>query len=246
MTLGFDIALSPAWLVGISLGEWRSDLDFDTGSGHSKLDTTFAALYGSWISERSYVDGTVLYGRGDQEDERLVSLAGIPAIATSKHDVETLAASLSGAYNFGDDNFSWGPYAGLRYIRLEEDAFTEVGASGMSLAVASNRSEALQVDLGLRVWHAIRRRHGDLVPEFSAVWVHDFDIGDANLQAAFTGAPGLGFRIPAQPVERDGVRYGLGLGYASDRGFSTLLRYTLEQRGDFKWQGLQGELRYEF
>jgi outer membrane autotransporter protein len=247
ITVGFDTALSPQWLLGASVGWAGTDVEFDSNYSESELNSTYFSLYGSWISQRSYLDATVFMGRGKQEDTRLVEVVGLtPLVATSEHDVDTTAMSLDGAYNFGKGDWSWGPFGALRYVRIEEDGFVETGAGDLSLRVAGKNSTAFFGDVGVRMWREWSTSSGEVVPEISVSWVHDFDIDDTDVVAGFVGAPGFDFVTPGQSAEKDGIRVSLGLGYVSRRGFSSLIRYSGEFRGDFEWHGLQGQLRYEF
>jgi uncharacterized protein with beta-barrel porin domain len=118
-----------------------------------------------------------------------------------------------------------------------------VGEPGAS--VSADDAAALFGDLGVRVWRPTPPA-GGFAPELGVAWVHDFDIDDADVDASFAGIPDLGFTMPGQDAEADGVRLSLGLGYRNDRGLSTFLRYMGEVRGDMEWHAIEGRLRWEF
>jgi outer membrane autotransporter protein len=247
VTAGFDATVSSQWLLGLSVGYGESDLTFDAYEGESEQSFTYVSAYTSWTGERAYVDGTLLYGTGEQDDERPVEIVGLPRFATSEHDITSTAFSLEGVYDLSSGGvWAWGPFAALRGVRIDEDDFVEAGAGDVSLLVDGEEADALMGDLGIGVWRATSGQAGQLVPALRVAWVHDFDVDDTDVNAAFIGAPDIGFTMPGQAAEEDGLRLSLGLGYDSERRVSTLLRYVGEFRGDVEWHGIQGLLRWEF
>jgi outer membrane autotransporter protein len=230
----------------MSLGSSWTDIDFHQASGVGEIHTTFGSLYGGYISERAYVDGTISYGKSSLANLRNIDILDLPRRAWSEHDAKVFSATLDGGYYLGAERFTWGPFADIRYTRIHEDAFTETGADSINLSVAARTTSALVSGLGVMARRGFIGRNGTYVPEASVAWIHDYGIDDAGVTAGFTDSPDFRFYAPGQPVAEDGARLSLGLSYFGRSGLKTMLHYTGEMRDGFVWHGVSGQLAYEF
>jgi uncharacterized protein with beta-barrel porin domain len=246
ITLGYDRALSENWLAGAALSYTRSDVDFDHSRADGDIYSTSVSAYGSWHKEGAYVEGLLSYGRNNYDLKRMVQVGTITRRVSSDHEGDVFAASLSGGKMFGEGAWHAGPYVAINYTRISEDSFRETGADSVNLQIDSRGTDALNGALGARARHSAPWHRGELVTEFSAAWLHDFDIDDRNIRGSFQGAPGSAFVVPGADVERNGLEYGIGVSYFDNKGASATLRYRGETRDGYQDHTLIGELRYRF
>jgi outer membrane autotransporter protein len=245
-TLGFDHRLMDNLMAGLSLGYSRSDIDLDQNQGSGDVKSFFGSLYGSYFDKNLYIDAILSYGRNWYDNSRLITIGGILRRATSDHDAHLFSGYLGGGYYFDFNPWAFGPYGSLQYIRLDEESFEEKGAGAISLRVDDRQTDALVSELGVRLVRLIRGKCGNFIPEVSLGWSHDFDIDDHVVRASFAGSPGASFSIDGQDVERNGLVVGAGLTFIHKGGFSTSFRYKGDFRGDYKSNGVMGEIRFTF
>jgi uncharacterized protein with beta-barrel porin domain len=245
-TLGFDHRLMDKLTAGLSLGYSRSDIDLDRDQGDGDVKSLFGSLYGSYFDKNLYIDAILSYGRNWYDNSRLIRIGGILREATGEHDAHLFSGYLGGGYYFDFNPWAFGPYGSLQYIRLDEESFTEKGAGAISLRVDDRQTDALVSELGVRLVRLIKGKSGNFIPEVSLGWSYDFDVDDHVVRASFAGSPGASFSIDGQDVERNGLVVGAGLTFIHKSGFSTSFRYKGDFRGDYKSNGVMGEIRYSF
>ena len=246
ITVGIDRPVSDRLVLGASAAYTDTDVDQDKGHGDGDIEGWMASLYGSYSLDNAYVDGALSYGRNDYDAKRRVQVGTINRTARSDHDGDVLAATLGGGYLIARDDSVLEPFGRLRYVRLDEDAFTESGASSVNQQITSRDTDSLTSEIGMRVSRLYQKATGWLTTDASIAWLHDFDIDDRTITTSYTGAPASSFSIPGQDVERNGVTLGLGVGFETRKGVSTSLNYNGEFRDGFSAHGIIGRVGYRF
>jgi uncharacterized protein YhjY with autotransporter beta-barrel domain len=245
-TLGFDHTFGDKLMAGLSLGYSRTDIDLDRHLGDGDIKSLFGSLYGSYFNKNAYIEAAFSYGRNWYENRRLVMIGPIQRRASSEHDGDVFSGYLGAGYYFNLKDWALGPFGSLRYVYLDEESFRETGAGSVSLWGDSRKTDSLVSELGLQVKRAFGTKYGNLIPELSAAWSYDFDIDDRVITTSFAGSPGASFSLDGQDVEKHGAILGAGLTFIHQSGFSTSLRYSGEFRGDYKSNGVMGEIRFSF
>ena len=104
------------------------------------------------------------------------------------------------------------PYAGLQYVYIEQDGFTEDGGA-LALQVDESDSHSLRGSLGLRVRSVLDtsgwRRF--VTPETRIGWLHEFLDTSTLVNSQFAGIGGTGFTSQGLDLGRDWVTAGAGL-----------------------------------
>jgi len=246
LTLGFDHDVRSDMLAGVSVGYARTNLNLDQNLGNGDINATVFSAYGSYFTDKSYVEGALSFGNNRFANSRNISISGANRIATSYHDGRLFAGLLAGGYYFKVSDWTWEPFASLQYSSLQEDSFDETGAGAVSLHMDEHRTQYLASDLGLRFRRALERANGILVPELSLAWNYNFNVDNSLITASFMGAPNTAFSVQGQNIERNGARLGGGLTYINSKRLASSLYYTAELRNGYVAQNLMGEIRYEF
>jgi outer membrane lipase/esterase len=244
--LGLDYLVQDKFIFGAGFGYSFSDIDLGDSQGAGDIDSVFGSLYGSYFTERAYVESVLSYGRQSYDNMRNLVIGSIQRQAFSEHDGDLFSAYLGGGYYFPVRDWRWGPFGSLQYTYLEEDGFQETGAGSLNLMVGNRSTDNLISRLGLRVGRVFRTKSVDLVPELSLAWLYDFDIDDEVISSSIAGAPGIWFSVPGQPVDRNGAVIGASITLISGSGFRASLRYSGEFRDSYMGHALMGELRFSF
>jgi len=245
-SLGLDGIFSGRYIAGINLGYAAADLDSDDGQGKSDINSLYASLYGSYFTERMYIDAVLSYGRQDIESERQIRIGSIERVASSDHKADAYSAFIEGGYNVKLDQWALQPFGNLQYLYLNEDSFRENGADSLDQLVDARRTTSLQSNLGLRLARFIGLNEWTLIPEISLAWLHDYDIDDRSIVTSYAGSPDISFSIDGQNVDRNKAVVGAGLMWRNSRGISSSLIYHCKSGSDYVAHDVMGELRVEF
>lgn len=244
--LGADQLMADDLLVGVSFGQSNADIDVDDHMAQGDIDSYFGSLYGSYFTDRMYVDATVSYGRQRYENTRRVEVGTVSGAAHSSHDGDVYSAHAETGWNLSLKPWTLQPFAALRYTFLDEDGYAESGAEGVNLRVKERRTDSLVSNLGLRFACPFEKDHWLCIPEVTVAWDHDFDLDDRRITAAFEGAPTTTFVTDGRDIDRDGLVLGAGLTVIRRNNLSLSLTYTGELRRHYTAHALAGGMRYEF
>src|SRR5262249_16751146 len=115
--------------------------------------------------------------------------------------------------------FALQPIAGIDWLRLTEESYTEHGAGDLGLIVDPETLDTTTARLGGRVFgrldigdHYARYTY-TLLPELHAFWQRELGDRERVLEARLSGAPGLGsIGVRGAEIPRDNVVLGLGWG----------------------------------
>jgi outer membrane autotransporter protein len=102
------------------------------------------------------------------------------------------------------------PFAGLSWVHLNTDSFTEAGGVS-ALTGLGNKDDVGYSTLGLRAATYYLLQNGmALIPRASAAWQHAFGTVTPGASLAFQSA-GAAFNIPGVPLARDAALVEAGL-----------------------------------
>jgi outer membrane autotransporter protein len=243
---GFDYLLSQNLIAGVGIGYFYTDVNLDQNSGSGRINSFGGSLYGTYFTDRFYLEGVFAYARNKYDDSRNITIGSLQETANSSHYGNAYSGSLEGGYNLRAQEWIFQPFASLGYVYLDEEAFDEEGAGGASLRVDARQTSNLLSGLGLRVGHAFKVDTGSVIPELKASWLHNFDIDNRPITASFTGFPGTAFVVTGKDIENNGASVGAGITYLHKSGITISLDYTGEFWGSYESNGVYGQLRYEF
>ncbi|MDI6451289.1 autotransporter outer membrane beta-barrel domain-containing protein [Anaerobaca lacustris] len=244
--LGADRLMADDLLVGVSYGQSQADIDMQNNLGKGDIDSYFGSLYGSYFTDRMYVDATLSYGRQRYRSTRRIEVGALNGAAHSSHDGDVYSAHGETGWNLHLHRWTLQPFAALRYTFLDEQSYAESGAEGVNLRVNDRKTDALTSNLGLRFACHFEKDDWLCIPEATIAWDHDFDLDDRRITAAFEGAPATTFVTDGRPIDRDGVVLGGALTVIRKNNLSLSLRYTGELRSHSRAHALTGGIRYEF
>lgn len=220
---GADRALSKDMLLGAAGGYEHTT--FTTHSGVANDGTTNTvrfALYGRKTLDNAIaLDAQAGYALHMIESERFVAAAA--ATATGEHDAHEFSVGAQASKMLNAGRFTITPRAGLNFVHLMEDDYTETGAGTSNLSVSEKDTSSLRLFTGLSASTPFMVREGfHFTPEARIKYSYEAIDDSRNANVTMTGT---GFTVQGlRPT-----RHTLSLG----TGFTTKIVDELEAFGSY-------------
>ncbi|MEN8254665.1 MAG: autotransporter domain-containing protein, partial [Verrucomicrobiota bacterium] len=167
-TFGFDKLFGDSLVAGINYTYARSAASM-TGGGRMDTETYWLGLYGEWFGKNDfYLEGLVGYGWSDYDTVRreggYEGIAGFEGSDVGGH-VE------AGKYlHYG--NWAMAPYAGLNYLWIKSDAYTE--ESENPIDVDGQEAASLEAAVGVKLRNRFDTKAGRFQTAGYVEWTYDF------------------------------------------------------------------------
>ncbi|BDQ38279.1 secreted serine protease [Pseudodesulfovibrio nedwellii] len=242
---GYDRVLNDGFLAGISGGYSKTNAEYkDAGESESEADSYTLGFYSSWFEDNWYVD-TIVSGSYNKFDiERKIPFLGRTADADP--DGYSFSAKVAGGYKYMLSEYGLTPIASLEYTRLHQGKYTETGAGAANLTVEDVDSNFLESGLGFKVDRAWVTDFGQIIPELSAMWMHEWFSQDDDLTVFTSGAPDVALSQRISSAADDSLRFGAGAQFIHNDGLAMALRYQGEVEEYAESHSFQIEALYVF
>jgi outer membrane autotransporter protein len=242
--LGADAPVGDQFRVGVAGGYSRTSLDGNNGSS-ADLDTYYAALYGGGQWGPLGVRLGAAYSWHDLDATRSVVFPGFAETLKGSRDANTTQAFGEIGYRVALGGVALEPFAGLAYVNLETDAFTEQGGAA-GLTGLSGSEDVTFTSLGVRA--AQRWLVGAttaLTLRGTLGWQHAF--GDTTPSAAFLFAGGsLPFTVAGVPIAEDALVVKAGADLDIGPAVTLGVAYSAQFAQDAQDQQVKGVLNVKF
>jgi outer membrane autotransporter protein len=209
---GIDRRFGSNWIAGLAAGYSNSSLSVDARASAANVDTAMAsgyagASYGPW-SLRSGVG----FAWNSIGASRTIAFPGFMDGATTRYGALTSQAFGEVGYARAFGGLAIEPFAGLAYVHLDAEGFTENGPGlGAALAGQSSNANVGYSSLGVRFAETFALANGmSLAPHLSAAWQHAYGDVTPGKTLAFVN-PALTFSIAGVPLARDAAALNAGL-----------------------------------
>lgn len=243
LALGADTSIGPIDVVGIAGHIASARYDEQNGNDFPFDRVTYGvdAYFGDAVGPVSW-DGRVGYAMSSSESERVVQFGGERRNITGEWDGTQITANgrVRFTQNIGRNQIT--PFAGLDYVSITEDAYTEQGDDYIALDLEERESESMQAKVGLtlsRVWESDNTQiyefseRGTFIPRLSVGWSQELITDDYEgtyrfvTPEDFTGEAPESFLVTAQP--EDGAAF-----VAADVGYeNTYAKVHMGVSGQF-------------
>lgn len=197
---GADIQVGN-WRVGAALGYSQSGASVADLNASNTVNSMLVGLYGgtSFGAVSLRLGGTYAFNQVD--GSRTVALPGVLEMADAQYDGGTGQLFAEVGYGFALQGIAIEPFAGIAYVHLNTDGFTESGAPGAGLTVGSASSNVGYTTLGLRAATLFALGNGmSLAPHASAAWQYAFGDTTPTSQVALTALPSAAFTVSGVPL----------------------------------------------
>jgi subtilase-type serine protease len=234
------------WLVGAALGYTQSSSDVDELNSSSDVDSALVALYAatSFGPRNLRFGGSYAFSQVDAS--RTIAYPGYSEQANADYNagVGQVFAEVSQAFAAGQVALE--PFAGLAYVHVATDSFTETGASA-GLSADSSASGLGYSSLGIRAATTMQLASGmALKPHAGLTWQHAFGDVTPEAQMAFISVPSASFTVAGAPLARDAALVELGLDLDLTPQASIGVSYLGQYGDDVTVNALQADLRLSF
>lgn len=233
--LGGDIPVG-SWLrIGAATGYSHGNVSVGARSSSADLDGAHAALYGTAAFGPVRLRAVGSFAYQGIDTRRRVQIGNVTEHPTADYG-STVAGGLGElGYAFDVSGLEIQPYAGVDYVSLHTDAFTEEDGGQANLDVDAATDDWPTSVLGVRLARDFTYAGHVFRPRIDAAWGHTFGTLAPERAAAFASAPGLPFSVSGASLARDAARIGAGV----DVLLTENVRLGLEYRGDLA-PGAQG------
>ncbi|MBF0359306.1 MAG: autotransporter domain-containing protein, partial [Magnetococcales bacterium] len=239
-TIGIDGQMSDNLTAGFAISYANIDVKGKSAAkSTTDTDQWQATLYGTLALDKFYVTGNAGYAFGDSDTSRTT----ISGTATGNYDTDTVSLGLSAAMPMDRGTFSLTPKAGVSYVHVNTDSYTEAGSN--TLTVATSNMDLFHITAGFTAQTKIESGSGTLSP--SASLTADWDVTQEQAESNANYSAGSTFTTKgAKPAALGGV-VGLGLDYASNDGlYNISVGYDASVRANFVSHAGNVKLRYNF
>ena len=240
--------------VDTLLGDWRIGAAFSHNEDKVRVDglgseatVTGSALAayigGGWQNLRARVGGS--YGWLDVNGKRTVAFPSVSETVAANYDGKSASAfaELSYAASFGRAQVE--PFAGVNYVHLRTDGFTESAGALGALRVDRQTRDVTYTTLGLRLGALLPvSAEAAITPRVSAAWLHGF--GDIRAQGRHSLTSGQAFSIEGLPATRNALRVEAGAQANILPGGSLGISYVGNMADRWSDHGLKLGFSYNF
>lgn len=221
--LGVESKISDDVKMGVGYAYSKTDIDGFMRDTDVKTHT--AILYGEYKPNNWYVNSIASYGWSDYDEKKNVAGVGVKA----DWDVESFALQMMTGYDMYFNGFGVTPEAGLRYIHVKQDKYTDTAGQ----SVKSDDSDIVTSVLGAKITKSYNLSNGMLLtPEFKAAMT--YDISHDNSKSTVTLVNGSSYSVSGKPLNRFGVELGAGVTAELNDNVEVSLGYEGKFRKDYQ------------
>ena len=244
IAIGADKKINDRFTLGVSGSASKTDVDNNSGSKKTDVDSYQVNLYGSWEKGQYYVDGIVGAAFNNYETTRSVAPA---STARADFDGQTYVAKAETGYIHTMKNgVQLTPNASLTYAHNTVDNYTETGAGVANLTVDNQDADRLEAKLGVKAAKTFTTgRSMKLRPEVRLAVAHDF-IGDEQQATSNFQGVGTAFRTTGGDIEKTSFEAGVGVDLMNTRGMTLSADYDYTGKSDYSSHIGALKVRYDF
>lgn len=208
--------------VKVGAGYAYTNSDVKQGDRKIDVDTHTAFVYGEYKPSDWYVNGIASYNWGDYDEKKYGGLSG-------KYDVNSIALQAMTGYDFHMNGAVVTPEAGLRYINIHQDSYTDTAGQ----RVSENSSDYLTGIVGAKIKKDYTLSNGmNIRPE--ARLAMTYVLVNDNSNASVMLANGSAYQVRGEALDRFGVEAGVGLTAEVDDNVEVSLGYEGKFRDHYK------------
>jgi uncharacterized protein YhjY with autotransporter beta-barrel domain len=263
VTAGADYRVTPWLTAGLALNYANFDGTYDNGGGFNKnifgpqLYATVAAF------QRAFIDVVLGYARHENYNKRRVGVLDFSADGTpneiipkprligqasANYSGNQYTASLAAGYDHPVSEFTVGPRLGLYVDHRQTDGYEEQGDTGLELRYGSLDRTLIQSSVGGRIAAALETGIGVVVPQVSAVWVHEFADDSRNIRAEYVDVePSPSFTFNREAPDANWMVIGVGASALLNNGWQAFVQFsTVQGHENFVTYGGTAGVRLSF
>jgi outer membrane autotransporter protein len=230
--------------VGALVDYSHTDLDRDHIGSTGTVDTYSPGIYASYVDGPWYGNALVTYGYNTYTEDRNISIGTLNGTNHGASDGSQYTGSLTGGYEFRSGDFKYGPIAGVQYVHLDINSFTEQGPTALN--VDSESADSFRSQLGFEARYITHCGSLWLTPHASVTWQHEFLDDSSGITSQFNQIGTGSFTVQTTTPDRDSSVIDLGLNADVCENVTLFTDYQAEVGGDFTAQSVQAGVKIGF
>ena len=241
---GLDVPLNEVWSLGLAGGYGSTNFDADALASSGDIDSYDLALYigGKWGALG--LRGGVAHSWNAVSVNRTVAFPGLVEGESADYDAGTTQVFGEIGYELAYGAAKFEPFAGLAYVAVSTDGFTEQGGLAALTAGSSDQNNTYST-LGIRVSADLPVAKGQLAVRGLLGWQHAF--GDVTPGTAMDLAgEGGGFIITGAPIDENALLVGAGLDYLLNADLRLSVAYEGQIGSHANDNAVKASLSYRF
>ncbi|MFO0946107.1 MAG: autotransporter domain-containing protein [Planctomycetota bacterium] len=198
-------------LLGVGGGYAYTSVAQSSGLGNADVNSLHFSLYGLHQWERAYVVGLAGYAYDQYDTSRNINIGQVVGQASADYSGHEFLSYLESGLNVPVGGWTLQPLAGLRYLLLGQDSFTESGTGAADLFVNGQSFDSLRYSLGSRLFKSFETKCGLVTPYVQGRWTHEVLENQRLIDAQFAGVVGGSFVSQGNVLGRDFGEFGTGV-----------------------------------
>ncbi|MFA9478781.1 autotransporter domain-containing protein [Phycisphaerales bacterium AB-hyl4] len=226
---GVDRSLNDNWLVGLYGGYARSRVSSDGGRQKMNIDHYLLGLHTRYDRDRWYGLASVFTGYQRYDNERNLRFGGIDRQADATFSGGQIGSAVELGRTYEKSNWTIQPLAGVQYVFVHREAYTESGADAANLELGHDDTHSLQSSLGVNLARALFD-HGDTHAQLHlrARYNYEFLDDGGTVSARFAGSGGDAFSVDSAELGRHSGQLGAGIGWQMNERTNLHVGYDVQ------------------
>ncbi|GAU85522.1 chaperone protein DnaJ [Bosea sp. BIWAKO-01] len=241
--LGADAAVFDNWRVGLYSGYSRSTFEAKGRISSGNSDNYHLGLYGGGQWGALGLRAGAAYSWHDLTVDRTVSFTGFSDRLRGDYNAATAQVFGELGYRIDAGRVALEPFAGLAYVNLQTDGFSERGGTAALASRSSDMSTAFST-LGMRASTTVTVNGMALELRGALAWRHAF--GDVMPASLLSFAGGTPFSITGIPIAKNAAVLDAGLDLAVAPNARLSLSYGGQYSAHAIEQTVKGSLAVKF
>jgi YVTN family beta-propeller protein/autotransporter-associated beta strand protein len=240
--LGADTGLGERATLGAAVSYVRSNVD--AVSANLGIDSYQLSTYAKWHRDNNYIKSTVVGGFHQTGSRRTV----FENSASANYDSSTAGTALEAGRNIAlPGAATLTPYAGLQYLHLNRNGFTETGSDLANLKVREANEDSFRSLFGARLSQVVKASWGvSIQPMLHAAWVRENGDSFSRLSADFAAAPATAYSVNGPKLERNRAAVGADLVTHFSETAQLNVAYNAELAKSDNWHTLSATFEYRW
>jgi len=240
--MGADTGLGEHATLGAAVSYARSNVDAVTAN--LGMDSYQLSSYAKWQRGGNYLEGTVTGGLHQTDSRRTV----FENSAAADYDSSTAGTALEAGRHIAlPGAATLTPYAGMQYLHLNRDGFSETGSALANLNVREANEDSFRTLLGARLSQVVKAGWGvSIQPMLHAAWVRENADSFSRLSADFAAAPAAAYSVYGPKLERNRAAVGADLVTRFSETAQLNVAYNAELAKSDDWHTLSATFEYRW
>ena len=202
---GVDRALGEHWRFGVLGGYSQTDVTQRAEDSSGSVETWSAGLYGGAEAGASRLSFGALYNGHDMDAGRTVRFPGFSERLSARYDARSWQLFAEVGHRMPVRDLMLEPFAGVSFINLYTDGFSETGGAA-ALTASSESNSRTFTTLGVR---SAMELEDTVRARVMVGWRHAF--GDTDPSSTFTLSNSSAFTVAGAPTAQDAMVAEFGL-----------------------------------